>query len=128
VLILRADAGNGETAARVAHLLRHLGGPFAPIDGFDTHVPCDVQVATALHDEADALDLELRLRARFHVDAPVLRFDVQHDWDAAPDVASRERLLYDYLVAHPHGGGGIDALGDAYAARCAEFARATAAR
>jgi len=124
-LILRRDAGDAETAARVAHLFLHLSGGFAPVDGFDAHAPCDAQVATALHAEADALDLELRLRQRLHVDAPVLRFEVQAAWDAATNGAAREQLLYDFLVAHPHGGGGVDGLADAYAQRCAEFARAS---
>jgi hypothetical protein len=116
VLLLSRAAADGETAARVAHLLSHLDGHFPPIDGFDAHAACAPQVDAALHAEARAMDLELRLRQRFSVRAPTLRIAFADAWTAAPS----PQLAYEWLVTHPHGGEGVDALGDAYAARCHE--------
>lgn len=123
VLLLSRGAGDDETAARVAHLLSHLDGHFPPVDGFDARAPCAPQVDAALHAEARAMDLELRLRTHFAVRDPRLHFAFTDEWTAAPSRAERIDVVYRWLVAHPHGGEGVDSLAGAYRARCRELQR-----
>jgi archaemetzincin len=124
LLMLDAASSDAELAARLRHLAAHLAAPFAPRTGFDPARPCDAQVAEALDGEAEALAAEVVDRVRLAVDAPRHRFAFEAEARAAADHAARRALVRRWLEAHPEGGPGVDALGEAYARRC-EDARAT---
>jgi archaemetzincin len=122
-LMLDAAASDAEVAARVRHLLAHLEVAFPPISGFDAARSCDAQVAEALDGEAEALATEVADRLRLGVVAPRHRFAFEAEARALADPAARRRIVRAWLEAHPGGGLGVDALGDAYARRCEEVFR-----
>jgi hypothetical protein len=86
-------------AARMAHLFMHLEDPIFETPGPD----CDAWVDLVLQAEARAYAVEIRALKKLGAPSPYA-FD---EMDALA-----------FLRAHPHGGGGIDALGDDYARRC----------
>lgn len=104
-----------EGAAKLGHLFLHF------VDGMPMSNPtpadCKAQVDEALRAEAAAFSLELQLRRELAVTTKkiVYEFDAQY-WAAVPD--ARERLVFDYLQAHPDGAPGIDALAAGYAKQC----------
>jgi hypothetical protein len=118
-LVLDGQASDAEVAARVRHLLAHHATRFAPVHGFDSARACAPQLDEALDAEARALVRELADRERLHVSSPRLAFAFADDVRRAPDDAARVRLVRAFLDAHPHGGGGVDALAAGYAAACA---------
>lgn len=106
-----------EGAARLGHLLLHF------VDGMPMANPrptdCERQVEEALRAESMALSLELQLRREFAVGKPRIAYAFESSyWNAA--VEERERLILEYLRAHPLGAPGIDALAAGYAKRCRE--------
>lgn len=125
VLLFDARAGDAEAAARAGHLLHHVvhGAPLPREIARDA--ACDALVRDALRREATAYALELRLRRALGVTQA--RYEFEAAYFAAADARAGERAIEAYLVAHPDGGPGIDALGAAYRERC-ERARAAAAR
>ncbi len=78
---------------------------------------CDAQVDEALALEARALALELRLRRALGVTSRRLPYAFEDGFWSAP-AAGRERLVLDYLRAHPDGAPGLDGLASGYARRC----------
>jgi len=113
-LLIDARLDEGEAAARAGHLATHLSDGLipSPTRGDD----CAAYVDRALHAEARALALELRLRRAFAGPRRVT-YEIEAPFWAAP-AASREALIVDYLRAHPDGAPGIDALASGYARRC----------
>lgn len=104
-----------EGAARLGHLLLHF------VDGMPMANPrptdCDAQVEEALRMESIALSLELQLRREFAVTQPRIAYAFESSyWDSVSQ--GRERLILEYLRAHPRGAPGIDALAAGYAKRC----------
>jgi hypothetical protein len=104
-----------EGAARLGHLFMHF------VDGMPMSNPrptdCEAQVDEALRAESAALSLELQLRRELAVTSKRIMYQFEAPyWAAAPE--ERERLVLDYLRAHPDGAPGIDALAAGYAKRC----------
>lgn len=118
-LLLDAAASDAETAARVRHLLTHHTVPFAPVQGFDAARPCAAQIDAALDAEAHALVREVADRVRLRLVSPRLSFAFSEAVLHAPDDATRASIVRAFIDAHPHGGGGIDAVASGYAAECA---------
>ena len=117
-LVLSDALSVPEAAARVGHLLVHVrdGLPYRDGDGAQAG-SCEEIADRALAREAPAYALELRLRRELRVEGPVMAFDFERDYWAAPE-AERDALILGWLRAHPLGGPGVDALGDGYRARC----------
>ena len=115
VVLLDSSLSQGEGAARLAHLLLHRAGasPYpAPLpEGAD----CDQVVEQALRAEAKALVLECAVRRRLGVVATNHAFEFETSLASSEDP---EQEVFEYLVAHPAGGPGIDALGASYRTRC----------
>ncbi len=106
-----------EGTARPGHLFLHS------VDGLPMSNPrptdCDTQVDEALRAESAALSLELQLRRELAVTNKRIAYQFEAPyWAAVPE--KRERLVLDYLRAHPNGAPGIDALAASYAKRCRE--------
>ena len=114
-VLLDGDLGEPEAAARLGHLLAHVveGLPMARPGAGD----CEAQVEDALRKEARALALELRLRHALGVTERRIPYAFEDDVQRAPPEA-RERLVLDYLRAHPDGAPGLDGLASGYARRC----------
>jgi hypothetical protein len=106
-----------EGAARLGHLFMHF------VDGLPMANPrpadCEAQVDEALRAESAALSLELQLRRELAVTKKKIVYEFELPYWAAPP-NERERLVLDYLRAHPDGAPGIDALAAGYAKRCRE--------
>lgn len=117
VLLLDAGADEAETAARAGHLLHHAvyGSPFPAEVAPDAS--CDDVVRGALAAEARAYALEVRLRRALGVEGRRYAFEAAY----VPTEAG-ERGIFEYLLANPTGGPGLDPLGAAYRQRC-EVAR-----
>jgi hypothetical protein len=117
-ILLDRALGDGEAAARVGHLLLHVrdGSPYpdGPTPG---DADCDALVARALDAEAIAHAFELDLRRALHVEPEVLVYELEGAYWAAPE-AERVALVRQFLVDHPRGGGGVDALAAGYRERC----------
>ena len=110
-----ARLGDGEAAARLGHLLLHLiDGEPLDLAGTGT---CSEKVARALDAEATALATELRLRRALGVDAPVVRFEMESAFWAAPE-AERTTLVRGYFDTHPDGAPGVRPLARLYTSRC----------
>ena len=106
-----------EGAARLGHLFTHF------VDGMPMANPrptdCETQVDEALRAESVALSLELQLRRELASRNARIVYEFEPSyWVAVP--AERERLIFDYLRAHPQGAPGIDGLAAGYAKRCRE--------
>lgn len=111
VVLLPRDGDDAALAARLGHLLEHVvRGTLRD----DPNASCDDLVGEALEREASAYALELRLRDRFEL-GPADFVDLE-----AAYRAEGERGILDWLVAHPEGGAGIDALARSYLERCEE--------
>lgn len=113
VLVLDRDMDDAELAARTGHLLDHVvhGSPFP------AEVPpgadCDALVRSALEAEARAYALELRLRRALGVGTARYAFEPE-----AARASDPAEVILAYLLAHPEGGPGLDALGAGYRMRC----------
>ncbi len=80
---------------------------------------CEKQVDEALRAESAALSFELQLRGELAVTNKRIEYEFEAPyWATAPE--NRERLVLDYLRAHPDGAPGIDALAAGYTKRCRE--------
>lgn len=113
LLLLTDDEDEDVLAARTGHLLLHvLRGPPLP-EPIPRNANCRVLVDQALHAEARAYAVELRLRRELGVLERRYEFE-----DAFWRERDGERVIYDYLVAHPDGGPGLDPLATAYRQRC----------
>jgi hypothetical protein len=111
VLMLDASDGDASLAARAGHLLDHVahGSPFP--ERLERGADCDQVVRRALHAEARAYALELRLRRAL---GPLeVRYEFERDF-----FSRGERAIYDYFVSHPNGGPAVDPLASAYRQRC----------
>jgi hypothetical protein len=115
VVLLDRELGELEAAARLGHLLAHAveGMPMAQPRAGD----CDAQVEEALVQEARALALELRLRRALGVTERRLPYAFEDAFWRSP-TAGRERLVLEYLHAHPDGAPGLDGLASGYSRRC----------
>lgn len=83
---------------------------------------CDSRVDHALTKEAQAFGVELRLRQALGVlsqenTPPALPFEFESAFGKLPALEG-EALIKNYLVDHPHGGPGVDALAASYLKRC----------
>lgn len=122
--LMDSRLGEMESAARLGHLVMHAvdGAPMSAMerDASEPARDCARQVDEALSAEARAFALELRLRRAFGVHAsssPTLAYAFEDDfWKAAPE--AREPLLKAYLLEHPDGAPGVDALASGYLKRC----------
>ncbi len=113
VLVLDADWDGPSQAARVGHLLDHVvhGSPFPDTVGAGTD--CERVVRDALTTEARAYALELRLRRALGVE------EIRYPFEADANQSDNPLALVErYLVTHPDGGPGLDALGTGYRLRC----------
>jgi hypothetical protein len=118
LLLLDQSADDAPLAARTAHLFLHIvNGPPVP-DEIARGADCDAIVDRALHAEARAYAVEVRLRRELGVAG--VRYEFEPAFWASED---GERTIYEYLVAHPDGGPGLDALGTAYRQRCETLSR-----
>lgn len=118
-VLLASDLEDGEAAARLAHLLTHLeaGLPSRAVTPTDDPAACDAMVEHAIQLEAAAYVAEIDFQDALVAEPRVLRFEFADEVRAA-SMLQRERIVHDYLVAHPSGAPGIDGLVDAYRARC----------
>lgn len=112
-LVLDRDMDEAELAARVGHLLDHVvhGSPFP--SELDHDADCDRVVHDAMVAEARAYAIEVRLRRA--LDVPGVRFEFEAEAARARDP---EAVVLAYLLAHPDGGPGLDALAAGYYQRC----------
>lgn len=115
VLLLSRDAPELENAARVAHLLHHVveGSPYP--SSVPRGADCDAIVERAIEREAAAYAIEVRVRRALGEERP--RYEFERAFFAAPE-ADRERVVADYLRAHPDGAPNLDGLVAGYRARC----------
>jgi hypothetical protein len=118
-VLLARDLEEGEAAARLAHLLTHLdtGLPSSAVTPTDDAAACDAMVEHAISLEAAAYVAEIDFQDALVASPRVLRFEFA-DAVRAASILERERIVHDYLYAHPSGAPGIDGLVDAYRARC----------
>lgn len=117
IILFDDKLDESEGTARLGHLFDHFvnGMPMAHPKPQD----CETQVDEALRAEAAALSIELQLRREFGVTKGRIAYEFEPPyWAAIPE--ARERLIFDYLRAHPNGAPGIDALAAGYAKRCRE--------
>ncbi|AKT41578.1 ImmA/IrrE family metallo-endopeptidase [Chondromyces crocatus] len=112
-LLLDDRLPDAEAAARLGHLLLHrVEGSPAPRAG---EPDCDAAVHRALTAEARAFALELRLRRALGVTSTRYAFEADV-WRVTPE--AHQQTILTWLVAHPGGGEGVDALGEGYRRRC----------
>lgn len=106
-VLLPRDGDDIALAARLGHLLEHVTrGTLRP--GTD----CDALVHEALQREASAYALEIRLRDRFGLGtADFVDLETAYRREGEAGILS-------WLVAHPEGGAGVDALARSYQERC----------
>lgn len=116
-LVLPSEAGDTETAARLAHLLHHVRHGRGLVAGAPIAGSCEAAVDEALREEAAAHVLELSLRAAWSVGAPRRPFANAAEILSLPP-EEREEALLAHLRAHPEGGGGYEPLGRDYLERC----------
>jgi hypothetical protein len=117
VIYFDNQLNESEGAARLGHLFMHFANGM-PMSN-PRPISCQAQVDEALRAEATALSLELQLRRELAVAKGRIEYQFEAPyWAAVPD--ERERLILDYLWAHPNGAPGIDALAAGYAKRCRE--------
>ncbi len=106
-VMLPRDGDETALAARLGHLLEHVvRGTLRP--GTD----CDVLVHEALQREASAYALEIRLRDRFGLGAADF-VDLETAYRREGETG-----ILNWLIEHPEGGVGVDALGRSYQDRC----------
>lgn len=118
-ILLNAKHSLPESASRLGHLYMHV------LEGLPMHSAardCDSRVDYALTKEARAFAVELRLRKALGLlsqenTPPALPFEFESAFWKSPEL-EREALIKNYLVEHPHGGPGVDALAASYLKRC----------
>lgn len=102
--VVRLDPrdGDGQSAARLGHLLLHLAQGLTRLDPAQHAGGCASFVAHTLRAEAAAHALELELRRDLHVPTDEQGFPFAADyWRAAP--AHRVDVIFRYLQNHPDG-------------------------
>lgn len=123
-VLLNASHPLAESASRLGHLLTHITGEM-PMQ--KTAGDCEAQVDRALSREAKAFEVELKLRKELgvglpHAPRPALPFEFEAEFWKTPE-SERESLIKRYLIAHPDGAPGVDALASSYKKRCATQAK-----
>lgn len=117
IMLLDTAMDDNEAAARFGHLLMHVveGMPMRENQAGN----CDARVDAALREEARALSYELRLRRQLGVQAKRIQYEFEEPYWATSE-QEREPFVWKYLLDHPEGAPGIDALASGYAKQCQE--------
>lgn len=111
VVLLPRDGDEAALAARLGHLLEHVVRGTLRDDPSET---CDALANEALHREASAYALEIRLRDHFGLGrASFIDLEAAYRRGGEPAILA-------WLEAHPEGGAGVDALLRSYRERCEE--------
>jgi len=120
MVLLDARLGDAEAAARLGHLLHHVSRGFMGVE--PRAEGCEAAAREALAEEARALAFEVELRRALHVHGGFLKYEFEEAFfREAP--GAREALIERYLLDHPDGAPGLDALATGYARRCRERRR-----